>query len=298
MNCGAGHIKYDSERSFGGWRRRGLLLVAFLALSLPVRAQLGINLEADRNVYVRYEPVKLTLVLRNYSGHELDFGGLAQDSGEVVVVVSRSDIMGVEVKHLAQELGEFELGAGETRRLEFTLNRLVNMQPVTDYTVYAQVKHPDLGSDYRSAQVQVEVREGTAIWQRQTGVPGGDRDGVRAVRKVSMVRLHETKQDTYCLRIEDDKTVYRVVRLGPYIYGGEPQVDLDAAANTHVLMRSKARLYSHRVYDFNGRLKQEKYYIVEDGQPLLIRDDDTGRIGVSGGRPAVAGVDYTTPEPR
>jgi hypothetical protein len=75
--------------------------------------------------------------------------------------------------------------------------------------------------------------------------------------------------------------------------GGDPACDVDAVSNTHVLFQIKSRLYKYCVYDYNGVLKQDRFYLpAGDVPPRLHRDPDIGRIMILGGRIGVPGIDF------
>jgi hypothetical protein len=267
------------------------ILVAWLSGN-SARAQLGIELRGGRATYVTHESVMVTLVLRNYTGNALRFGGEAPD-GDVLFVLSRDGDPMLHRVALGKRFATFELAAGETRKLSLQLNQIFNFQKPGDYNVYAQATHPRLGQDYQSKSLSFGVREGISIWHRSFGVPTAASDGEIPARTVTLLRTHEQTGDELCMRIEDDRLVYAVIRLGRQIFGAEPECDIDAVSNIHILMRAESRLFIYRVYDYRGQCKLKKYYMLDETLPRLLRDDRTGRLTVFGGRLAVEGVDYT-----
>ena len=271
--------------------------LGFAALSLQTfecSAQIGITLATDRRKYMRYEPIRARILLRNYSANTLVFSGEAANKGYLLFDIETADQMGTRATDPAvNPVADLILGAGETRQLVLVLNNLYNLQKEGVYRITAQIGHPRLPNDYKSKTVTVEVRDGAAVWSRTVGLPAVGVAAPIKSREVSLLAFHEDPGDLYCLRVEDDEMVYGVVRLGARLGGAEPDCDMDAVSNVHTLLQVRPRLYAYRVYDYNVKLKQEKYFIPEgESLPRLARDPDIGRIMVTGGRVAVEGVDY------
>ena len=263
------------------------------------RAQIGISLTTDRNKYLRYEPIKCRLVLRNNSGNTLAFGGRSARRGSLRFMVQTADDLPVRKLDPKADLAAgLILGPGETKELVVGLNTLYDMQKESVYTARAQVGHYRLKNDYRSSPVTIEVRAGVPLWQRTVGLPTASPAGPIPSRDVTLLLFHEDAGDVYALRVEDKEVVYGIVRLGPRISGADPECDVDAVSNVHILLPTKPRLYAYRVYDCSVNLKQSKHYLAEESIPRLHRDPDIGRIMVTGGRRAVEGVDFEVEDNR
>jgi hypothetical protein len=269
----------------------GAVAAAAVCLMPGARAQLAVGLWSDRSVYVTYEPITVVISLRNYTGNALVFGP-GPRTGHVRLFVRRVDGLDMQVADVTDQLDEMVLAPGATRDVEAPVNHCFDLSAQAEYEFYAQVGHPRLAHDLRSGTMRLHVREGTPVWRRRIGVPA--RGGGEAIpeRDIVIVALHDGGTSIYCLRIEDETHVYGTVRLGRRIQGAEPAADVDAVSNIHVLLRVRSRVYSYQVYDVHGRRKQEKLIAIDDGSPQLVRDPETGRIGVAGGRPAVEGVDF------
>ncbi len=284
------------ETLASGWRRVWLALCALTGLlALPeAAAQLGVELSFDRQYYLKYEPVAATVRLRNYTGNRLTFDPGALQAGARLSFEIQTQT-GADVDPINGALNPvagLSLEAGETKELQLVLNNFFNLQTDGSYSINARLSHPRLGQDYRSAAAFLEIQEGITEWERTVGVPSADdRENIKP-RTVSLLLLRERVGDTYCLRIEDSAMVYGVMRLGPRWGGAELECDVDALSHLHLLYQSMPRLYAYRIYDIDGNLLQEKYFIVEKTIPHLYRNPSLGSIKVTGGRPADAGADY------
>ncbi len=281
-----------------------VLLAVLCLVFLPLRSagQVGISLETEYHKYLRYEPITVQILLRNYSGNTLVFGDNSSKQGHLDFIVEKEGAMEVRKSDpKVNPVGNLILGAGETKQLSLSLNTIYDMQKEGVYTLAAQVGHHRLQNDFRSNTITVEIADGVVVWQRRAGIPVGNGTSAINARQISLLLFHGASGDIYCLRVEDDEMVYSTVRLGPRIAGALPECDLDAVSNVHILFQARPRLYAYRVYDFNGKLKQEKYLILEGKVPHIYRDPDIGRIIVTGGRLAVPGVDFkllTKQQPR
>ncbi len=269
-----------------------LVLLLLISAVSVVHAQIGITIKSEHSSYLRYEPVKVIVTVRNYSGNVLAFGE-DNSKNRLDFIVEREEGERIpKQKKKPSLVKDLILGAGETKQLLITLNNLYDMQKEGAYTVYATLGHQRLDYDYRSEPITLQVTGGLVIWNRKLGIPASDSGRMIQAREASLLITHQDVGELYCLRIEDKKLVYSVVRLGPKIAGAEPECDVDGVSNIHLLYLIQPRLYAYRIYDFKGRLRQEKFYVPEEGIPHLLRDPDVGRIMVYGGKEAVEGVDF------
>lgn len=281
------------------FRMRGArwLLPAFalagLVSSAVAQPVIGVAVESELTRYLRYELIQVTVTIRNYSGNTLAFGTGASRQGHLDLIIQSDG--GLQARKLdpnANPVAGLILGAGETRRLTLGLNQIYDMQQEGVFTVSAQIGHERLPDDYRSNSLTIEVRDGIPVWTRTFGLPTSSKTGQIQTRQVSLLLFHDRDQDLYCLRIEDDEMVHGITRLGPRIGGATPACDVDAMSNIHTFIQVRSRFYSYCVYDHNGKLIQNKYYMAEKTLPQLTRDSDVGRVMVVGGVAAVPGVDF------
>jgi hypothetical protein len=273
---------------------RSLLFLLVLLTTLSVQAQLGVALKATRNRFLRYEPIELTVTLRNYSGNTLTFSKEGPNRGHLFFRVdSHAERLVKERKHKGNPTDGLVLNAGETKAVTVLLNNFFDLQRPGSYTVRAQVGHARLSNDYQSEDVTFEVREGVKVITRQVGLPGTDSSTTIKAMNVSLVLFQDDDKSIYCLRVEDDNLVYATLRLGRQISSSEPEMDADAASDIHILIQVRSRLYSYAVYSIangNVKLRQQRYYLPDGGVPHLTRAP--GYIKVINAKQAVEGVDY------
>ncbi len=269
------------------------LFILFSLCAMVADAQLALRIDCDRRRYVSYEPIQLRLTLQNNCGSDLAFDD--PDSLDFIVV-DKSERLARKLRDPGRIIQGLNLANGETRTVIFPINTYFVMQDESDYQIYAQLGHSRLNNDYRSNHLLLEVRRGSVVWQKSFGLSGHEKGGTIKSRQATLLRFQEKESDIYCLRVEDDESVYSVARIARHIIGAEPECRIDALSNIHIFLRIKARLFLYHVYDSRGRLKQEKYFVIDQTRPSLYRDPELGEVNVVGGRPALKGVDYVVPE--
>ena len=275
-------------------RVQTILLILFACVLC--RAQIGIKIEAKRSRFLKYEPIEITLTLRNYSGNTLVFGKDAQGrpQGRILFSVkTRSNEIVRPIDPTANPIAGLIFAPGESRELKLTLNSLYDLQNDDYYFVSAYIEHNRIAKAFESNQLAFEVREGYILYKKEIGLPAkNENDPIRTIT-ATLMRFNDVESDIYCLRIDDDERVYGTFRIGPYIQGSKPQRDADEASAIHVLIQIRPKIYKYAVYSvINGeaKIRIEKYYVPDVGVPTLSRS--TGYLKVLYAKQALEGVDF------
>lgn len=279
-------------------------LALFVAGVMPAMAQLGLSVALDRTSYVQYEPVFLTVTLRNYAGNTLEFGSLGEGKGDqgwlrVQVINPRGDTLPLLVSEF-NPCRTLSLAAGASRAVKFQLNPFFAISSSGTYQLQVRVGHIRLGSDYLSPKVNFRVDSPRIVkdYNRRelvctVGVPAADPLATIAARTCSLVSFPGQTGEVCALKISDSNFVYSITRLGPMLRGAQPQLEADSRSLVHVFMEVDSRMACHWVYDLSGNLKEKQYFqISPNNLPGLIRDPELGRVMVRGGTPAVEGIDF------
>jgi hypothetical protein len=276
-----------------------LLLFGLAAwMVAAAQAQISVSIKMDRKHYLRYEPIEITVQLRNTSGNTLVFGDEeGANRGYLRFTIERPE--GQEIRPTDQSMNpvaDLILGAGESRQIALNLNQFFDLRAEGSYVVTAQVGHKRLPSDYRSEPVSIDVREGVPVITRNLGLPQADGGADIKAITASLLLFHDGDGWLYCLRAETDAAVLGTVRLGAQISGSQPQMDADAASDIHVLVQVQSRLCLYAVYglsDAGLQLRQRRYYKPDEYGPRL--SQAPGYLKVVGGSVAQEGVDVQTP---
>ena len=144
----------------------------------------------------------------------------------------------------------------------------------------------------------MEVQDGIPILVKNIGLPTERQTGLIKAIQLSLMRFADVDEDIYALRAEDDENVYAVYRLGSFIDGEKPQMELDDNSLVHVLLQIRPRLYVYYIFSFEGRtlhLRMKRFYVSSDGAPPSL-SKETGYLRVIHGQEAREGIDYYEPK--
>jgi len=248
---------------------------------------------------LRYEPIDVILTIRNNSGNTLIFSDADINSGRIFFDVSgQNGKVSKSFDKRANPASGLILAAGDARELKISINMLHDMQKEDTYSITAYLNHDRLSRTLLSNTVDLEVVEGLRIMERSVGLQAEDDTSVIKSIKLLLLLFDGKEEKLYCLRAEDEENVYAVFRLGPYISGSKPQLEIDGSSSIHIFIQVRPRLYSYLIYAFVGRnlqLRQQRYYVPENGTPTL--DRQTGFLRVVHARVANEGTDYRTLPP-
>ena len=273
-----------------------ICLIAVFVVMIPfdIYGQVSLSLSTDRERYIRFEPIEVTVSLKNYSGQNLYFDGTQRDGGGYLEF-NITNTAGKRVLQINQDLEparDLVLLPGATKSVTLIISTFFDLQSEDDYELRVRVGHRRFEHDFLSKPIRFQVRGGVEVWSRVVGLPNlMSRERIET-RKCSLNTIHYDDGDRYFLRIEDDNYVYATLRLGPRVLGFTPQCEADALSRIHTLIQTAPRLLNYRIFDLTGDIKHNNYYVVEGSLPALSRDPDLGTVTVKGGRKAKEGVDF------
>ena len=276
---------------------RILLPAVLLLIAGTLSAQIGLRLEAENTRYICFEPVTVKLTVANLSGNTLLFNGdTAATKGSISFKIECASGRHCKaIANLGNPADGLQLGPGESRRLDIILNQFYNFQREDVYNVTAILNHGRLPRTHISQPIQIAVQDGLPILTKNIGLPSeaGDTSVIKSLQ-INLLRFADIDEDIYALRVEDTDNVYATFRLGSFIDGEKPQVELDGNSLVHILLQVRPRLFVYYVFGFRGRnlqLRQKRFYTSADGAPPTL-SKATGYFRVEHGRIAREGVDY------
>ncbi len=288
--------------------RRTLWAIAALVLmtvALPAAAQVSMELQLNRSVYMQYEPVYAKLKLRNYSGQPLVFGVADELKGEVLFEITRGTetIAKIPAKDIPVSMNILMPGA--SLELVVPISQYYQIEKLGTYRVHAYLKHKMLKDMFRSNECRFEVNPGVEVWKRTVGIP----DMLRVGEADSGKKQQEIKERTFSLRvmgenavkhyylvIEDKQYVYAVLRVGREVGMERYKVEVDMLSRLHLLIPISPKLFRYAIVNLDGRAEQDKYLKTTKTIPSLVLEKNTGRVYVAGGAEALPGVDYQPQE--
>ena len=126
----------------------GLLL---LLAALAVHAQMGLDIDLNRTVYMQYEPVYACISLRNDSGRALVFGSDPRLQGFILFEIRDANGRVVPKRPGAEiSVTGLILGPGEVKRMVLPVNKYYNIDALGTYRINVYLSHSMLPSEYKS----------------------------------------------------------------------------------------------------------------------------------------------------
>jgi len=261
------------------------LFIAFGWLLLPnAEAQIQVDLELDRNLYIAHEPITGTLTLVNRAGQDLVFG----DSGgaswlDFTVTDNRGQLI-IPVRNRLNE-SPVVLAAGQTHKHKVTINRQYPMSSVGIYRVKANVTFPQINRVFESRTVSVQITEGQQMWSQIVGVPQGY-PGAGSYREYQLMTYYHgarSKALYFRLRDSDSGQVFKTYPIGDYVAVRKPNYAVDRMNQLHVLHMTGPQRYQYTVIAIDGEpIRRERFYEKGTNRPQL-KSTDFGDVSVVGG---------------
>jgi len=280
--------------------RNPTLLFAVLALAMMaprLSAQIALQFETEKPRYLCYEPVHVHLTVSNLSGNTLIFDGDTPSTrGSISFKIECSSGRHCKaIASLGNPANGLRLAPGESKSLDIILNQFYNLQREDVYNVTALLNHGRLPRTHISQPIQIAVQDGLPILTKNIGLPSenGEDMVIKSVQ-LNLLRFADIDEDIYALRVEDTENVYSTFRLGSFIDGEKPQVEVDGNSLVHILLQIRPRLFVYFVFGFRNRnlqLMQKRFYTSSDGAPPTL-SKSTGYFRIEHGRVAREGVDY------
>ncbi len=264
---------------------RKLLLSALLLASALVsaRAQITVDIELKRSLYVRYEPLICTVSITNTSGRTLDLADTAREKW-----------FGFEIRTLdgrpIPPINPDYTNAPMQIQNQQTIKRSINLAPLFPisefgtYRISAAVYSSQLGKYFTSPTMNVDITEGRKLREDSVGVPEGAGPGTTRTFTLLAHRLSRTT--VLYLRVEDKDAgvIYCTTQLGRYLLSGTPDVKFDNANNIHILQNAAPKAFLLSVFDINGKVVKQQGYQSGAERPHLAKQSD-GSVTVVDGTP-------------
>ena len=260
-----------------------LALAAFLLPGLAA-AQIRVEFELPRRLYVVYEPIIATVAVTNLSGQDLllhDDGGRKWFGFEITTLDGRI----IPPTDPDYKLDALQIATGQTVRRQINLTPIYRLGEFGGYKLRATVWMSDLDRFFSSATRQIDITDGKLLWEETVGVPGG---GTRVYSLLS----HRAARDTRLyVRVEDREQgiVYATAQIGRTLSFSPPEAEIDAQNVLHILQMIAPRTYFYTQVGTDGQLLARETYesAAQNTRPRLTRTP-TGVVAVRGGRVALA----------
>ena len=276
--------------------RKTWLLLGSLIAAFTLHADVAMRLTVPRPIYMQYEPVTLTLTMRNTSGQALIFGSEAEFKGSMGIEVTDVHARPVKGNGNKINLRGLILKSGVDHTIRINLSKWLNITRQGTYRIKLYISHPMLKHEYESNMVVFEVSAGKIFWSKEFGLPKIDTSklGEPSPLRTYNLKALQDKSDVYFfLFIEDDEKIYAIKKIGMLLGRENPKCEIDSINRFHILLPLSPRVFHHMVFDWNGKIEVSKVYRTTNEIPVLFRNPSTGEVKVVGGAIAKPGVDYS-----
>ncbi|MEM9481491.1 MAG: hypothetical protein AAGA58_17715 [Verrucomicrobiota bacterium] len=257
--------------------------VAFLAAPVA-HAQLIVDLQFEKNVFIAYEPVPVTVTVLNRAGQDVVLAG-PNKTNWLSFHIERDH----ELVAPARKMPTFKpvlIREGETYQKTVMLNSIFQIGDYGTYRVRGSVYLPSFQSFHSSNEKKINITSGTKVWHQGYGQRNFSTGGAN-LREYSLIthRTGSTSELYVRVRDQDQRRVLSTYSIGKLVNIDEPQVTLDGENNLHVLHMGAPKAYAHTVIDGDGNvLKQEVYRDSQRSKPIL-KVNQVGGVRVEGGMP-------------
>lgn len=261
-----------------------LLLILFCLSARQAGAQIQVELELDRKLYVQHEPITGTLTIINRAGQDVILG---DTNGMSWLDFSVTDGRGYLVTPVRNHLNErpIVLSAGQTYRHPVTINRYYPMADIGVYRVKGTVTFPQINRVFSTPVVSVQVTQGQPIWSQIVGVPQGHPNAGTYREYALMTFYHGARSKALYFRLKDSDSgvVYKTYPLGDYMTVRPPQHAIDKQNQLHILHMSGPQRYKYTVIGIDGDPTIQKTYYEKNGNRPELKSNDFGEVSVVGG---------------
>lgn len=259
------------------------LALALVFAATHAQAQLQVTLKIPRRLYMIYEPVIATISISNLTGRDVtltDEGAQKWFSFQIFT----GDDRPVPPRSATYELQPLTIPNGTTVKRSVNL---VSLYPVTDFGLYrirANIFFAELNRYFSSMPVSIEVSEGKVLWQQTVGVPEGQ-PGAGGYRLYELLSFRQPKDNMLYVRVQDKEAgvIYATYPVGRLLVANEPQVQLDAQNQLHILQLVGPKVYAYSRVGLNGEWGGQTTYLAAKTRPRLTKLA-SGKVDVSGGQ--------------
>lgn len=243
-------------------------LVAGIALvTTATFAQIQVAVKLPTDTFLLYEPIPVTVQLRNTTGRTLE---LVDDPSapwlDFLIMDSRGRV--VQPTGRAQRWGDVLLPPGDTVQRTFNITPLYELRQRGQYRLQAEVRTEAIHE--LSKPVRLVLLSGHEVWRRTFGVPDSEQDGVN-YRTYRLLLKRSAEGTTLYAQIENEhqNLILGMLPLGPYIALGDPQAQIDARGVLHVLHRNGPQTFAYHEITPLGEIVTQDLYSDLTSAPRL-----------------------------
>jgi hypothetical protein len=273
-----------------------LLGLIGLATVEHASAQVRVDLELRRALFIRYEPVIAFVTITNMSGAELQLADEGNHKWFSFHIDHPSDDGGDGDTIIPPYNPDYQLSSVIIEPGQ-SIKRAVNitpLYPITEYGIYrvrATIYDAKTNRYYSSnPPLNLTITEGTTLWSQTVGTTpepsaDGSNPGESSVRTVTLLSQRLPDNTQLYLRIEDKERgiIYCTAQLGRYVSFSKPQVEIGTDNEIHILQNVAPKLFLYTHANLDGKILESKKFMSTDTARPNLRRDTSGGVQVVGG---------------
>lgn len=246
-------------------------------------AQVNVDVSLDQQQFLPGESVPVIIRVTNHSGQTLHLGA---DNSWLTFFIESGDGFSVTKKSDPDVIGAFDLGSSEMATKRVDLAPCFSFDRVGHFKVSATVHIKDWNTDITSTPQSFDLIQGAELWSQVFGVPDSAvTNAPPHVRRYTLIEANYLRDELRLyVQVNDQSSggFVKVRAIGPMISFSQPEAELDAASNLHILYQDGATSFKYSIVDPNGSITQQEVYDYVNTRPRL-RQDNSGNISVLGG---------------
>jgi len=277
-----------------------LLLACLLAGATAARAQITVNIASKDRFHLLHEPVIVTVMVTNQTGHEVTLSDTQQFQWFAFRITLDND-RAIAPRDVHYHLNPLTVKSGETVKRSVDLNQLYELGEIGTYRIVANIYYDGLDKFYNSKPTHIEVGEGRVIWRKVAGVPEGQPNAGQ-LRTFSLLQYQHGEVNTLYVRVQDneDGGIFCTFPTGRLLDTIAPQAEFDSGNNLYILQLVGNRSYMLTKVTCNGQFAGQSSYSAPKSRPTFRKTADGGLQLVGGVRdePVAPENPDTSPAPK
>lgn len=260
---------------------RWVILAVVICLAAPVRAQVNVRLDLERERYLLYEPMTATVEVQNYSAGQVE---LTEQESTPWLRFEITRSTGEQIGPVGPGFlaGAVTLRSGQAGARSVNLVAYYQIRAPGRYRIRALARVAGVGGSFASRERSIEVVAGKQMLSKSSGFK--DETGKLGLRNYSLIEVLLGRQVWLYARVEDatGDNIYGVIPLGEWVTFREPTAATDTEGNFHVLHQQQPRLFRHSVISPAAAVVRRESFSNYNAVPELVRSPDGG-VKVLGG---------------
>jgi hypothetical protein len=260
-----------------------LWLAIFSAFLASAHAQLSVELNIKRRLFISHEPIIATVTITNLTGRDITLTDTPEMQWFAFQVLGANDRI-FPPRNPNYALDPVEIKAGAQKRRTVNMSELYEIGEFGIYRIRASIFFADYKKFFSSRASSIEITDGQLLWAQTAGVPDG-LPGGGAMRRFSLLAHQQGDYRMLYVRVEDRDTgeVFCTQELGRMIEGQPPTAEFDLGNNLYVLQLIGQREYLLSKIGLNGDYLGGTRYTAPKSRPYFRKLPD-GQLQIVGGR--------------